>query len=326
MFIRLHQGPLSTQIMSRHQRRMKAVASAFESLSRQAKGLLRNVNDQEAPQKRSYFDLLKDDENGNIMRYLSHSPNAKNWTRNIRQGDLDMLYDIDGEFATFIRARFRTVIFPAGKRWECNEREDGLYISSIYLACKVIVLSGANLRMIRIDGKLEEKTVTSGVLDGLSRKLCNIESLIIREGVTDSILKVFDTRLTKLELFAPRRGKNCESYLVLQLKLTGVSTAYLMGVNVWKPIGNTLEKLCFSPLAGEAAEDEMGKIQTFCRNLKHIDIDFNRKSDAAALFKCLASYKQRLEFATIRKLSAQQVRVVVASCTKAQFNLECPWQ
>jgi len=72
-------------------------------------------------------------------------------------------------------------------------------------------------------------------------------------------------------------------------------------------------------------EEEIGKIETHCRRLKKIDFYIRPyySPGATASSKCLASFKDQLEYGTLSYFSPEQVKNVVDSCTNAQFKLVC---
>lgn len=59
----------------------------------------------ECPTKRLHFDLMKNDENENIARYLSAHPNLRSWPRYICENVVATFYEVDGEFGRFICSR-----------------------------------------------------------------------------------------------------------------------------------------------------------------------------------------------------------------------------
>lgn len=97
-----------------------------------------------------------------------------------------------------------------------------------------------------------------------------------------------------------------------------------MNMNVFENIGSTLEILEM-PYPDHVKPKEIRSIQKYCRKFTRISIHTSMLSvfdDTDALAECLASYKEQLEYATVRHMKQEDLRNVVASCTKARFNFE----
>lgn len=112
----------------------------------------------------------------------------------------------------------------------------------------------------------------------------------------------------------------------LKLELLFVNAEVLNHPNIREKIGSTLEDLHLVSNGSPGIAEEIGKIETYCRHIKKISIRIFSPSNslqlAPALTKCLASYNQQLECATIRHLNPDQVKTVVESCKNARFKFK----
>lgn len=173
-------------------------------------------------------------------------------------------------------------------------------VEDINLANKIMMRGGEHFTTLHMHGKYTEKFVGSGILNELSTKLPSIETVSICHREDDAILRTFGNRLKKLTLFRPRSQEMlwaipayCKN--LRQLKLQDLYDINLEEVNIWKNIGSTLKVLDFTKYY---AQEEIGKIEKWCRRRKKIYIN-SAPEQATAVSKCLDSYKDQLEYATI---------------------------
>lgn len=170
---------------------MEGPAPTMESLERPAKRVRRKninpaVSDRDAAEKRHYFDLLKYDEKENIARCLSPYLNAQDWSRYIRENDVTALYEVNGDFGSFISTRFRTINFLPAPHEEIRE---SISVPGVNGVSKIAERGGENIKKILMNCETERKIMADDMLNELSRKLPNIESMMIESGTSTAFLK-----------------------------------------------------------------------------------------------------------------------------------------
>lgn len=107
---------------------------------------------------------------------------------------------------------------------------------------------------------------------------------------------------------------------IRQLTLGTVYDAALELSKIWENLGGSLEFL--SVCLVSSGEGEIRKVQKYCSKLKNIDISGPYLS-SAALSKCLASYKGRLEQVEIYPMGSGDLEQVVRRCPNAVFKWDC---
>lgn len=94
--------------------------------SESKKAALRDAVDNFRLKNRFYFDLLPENANENISRYISVNPNSKQWPSFIDEQDVATLYNVDGEYKRFICGRFDAI--NVSHTSNLREKEDGAII------------------------------------------------------------------------------------------------------------------------------------------------------------------------------------------------------
>jgi len=236
---------------------------------------------------------------------------------------------IDGELGRYICSRYRAIAFSEDSR---PVTEGTVLVKDLNLASKIIERAGSNLKSLHmddgyIDGDYTESNLRNDLLNQFSASIPNIESISICEGTDEEVLRTFGKGLKNLNLMYARSLRivmaiplYCPN--IRQLSLHSYNNFSFKGTNIWKSIGNTLEIIDFIAFG---QEEEIGKIETHCRRLKKIDFYIRPyySPGATASSKCLASFKDQLEYGTLSYFSPEQVKNVVDSCTNAQFKLVC---
>lgn len=246
-----------------------------------------------------YFDLLKFDENNNIARHMSQHPYLKNWPKYIEQYNLAKLYKIDGVFGSCLEFLSLCLEYD-------GERNDAIYPESLEVACEIIDRRGDNFKTLQMGGEFMER-MGRNKLNELREQLPNLDSLTMN-----------------LSCGLRRRGfmmsipLYCAS--IRELTLTGLKKQHYRGSNIWESIGDSLKILTLRP--SDELKGQIRKIQASCRGLTHVDISCFTFQDGYALSECLISYKDQLQYATIRSMSREIVKKVVESCKNARFRME----
>lgn len=133
---------------------MKAPAQVWELRGRPATRVRRDILDRATgnrvkQKKRLYFNLMKNDKNENITRYLSFRPNAKNWPEYILEDEMLAFFYIDGEFRRSICTRSRTLNLHSVNSYEYPEEQgDAIFIKDVKLAYEFIELSSEKVESI----------------------------------------------------------------------------------------------------------------------------------------------------------------------------------
>lgn len=144
-----------------------------------------------------------------------------------------------------------------------------------------------------IENKLRELSTKCRKLESFSFDGCGPVPWMRRFGNRMKSLAVHSMVRREYMLAAASYSTNLR-----ELSLDSVPSSCINGSNMWKNIGNTLERLRvhFFGLPHFLADGEVRKIQKHCRQLKDIDIrlPWVPRSSGPGLASCLASYGGQL--------------------------------
>lgn len=272
---------------------------------------------------RLYFDFLSPEANENVVRCLSSAPGAQDWSCFVKEKDIATIYNAAGDLGKFASSRFTCILISAGDDDVPEYNDNWIEISDASIGEDVLMRGAATFKKIYVDSSFAKRVLTSDMLDKLSDKCTSIESLYLPSEGGRAWLERFGNRLRTLEFTSesPRKSIVAIPYCsnIRELTLKEVSKSCVARTNIWEKIGKTLEILSIK--FKFSGEEQIRNIEKYCRKLKHIDIC--GLYNMGALSKCLASYENQLEYAEIlsSNMNTEQLRGVVAKCTKGRFKL-----
>jgi len=273
-----------------------------------------------------YLDIIPVELFDHILRFFSRIPNADVWENHIPLQLLVELYRVQGEFASFLSNRFKTLCVSGtidclreNRLWKWKLRKERmLYTDDIEVAFQFVFTGGGQaLETLIIGiGMFNEKYHGTLIADDFFRRCPNVTSLSICNSPPTWLSK-FGFQLEKLECWnhsAFDISVHCRNLRELTL---GASFLDFGCTNAWVQNAETLESLSIS-LFGKWPK-HIRYIQKYCRNLRRISIRAKTKEGKSAVSKLIASYGDQLLWADVPNFDESQWNHVVSSCTKARF-------
>lgn len=281
----------------------------------------------EEPSKRLLFDLLEDNALENVTRLTSSNPNRGDWPMGIHEDAVSVLYEIESYYEKFIASRFDSIYSSPVRNPFRGEHDtgNGLLINNPQLAYNILMRTGENIKKIHWDdSEVEDYFPFGDKMAELSTKCTNLESLSF--GYCDAYIpwiKTFGHQLRSVSFhnrishdIIGAVGSHCTE--ICELNISPMFSLDTEWSNLWRTIGRTLQVLSLE-LCGHG-EEHLPEIEKYCRKLKRIDIrgDF---PPFAGLARCLASFGDQLEYATIYFMEYEDLKHVVEKCTNARFDI-----
>lgn len=203
-----------------------------------------------------FCDLLPKEVLDNVLRYLSHIPNAKYWKTQIEVRDVLEILAVRGEFGVFIKSRFTALYICKTKN--CKRENDyngwkertGPYLrTKDFKTAREFVFGGGgqSLKTLFIGFQIfEDESGGEDLVDDLLNQGPNLTSLSI-ERDTSSGMKGIENQIERLEI-ASNIPLDFPLYCTTLLELNLSSHSYhISSTNLWQRIGcilETLERSC----------------------------------------------------------------------------------
>jgi len=263
----------------------------------------------------------------NVLRYLSHIPNARRWETYVDVRNLVEALGFRGGFSTLLKSRFHTLVVSSTKscyletkdlEWkELNGRY--LWTDDIAVAHAFVVAGGGEALHTLVISRNMYKRGRDGynLVDDFRKHCPKVTSLSIAEEGDTVWAKTLGRNLEILEVCAGLHlNISLHAPALRELNMSG----YYGNSDILRRIGGSLERLVLPEF------DDVDKIKLYCPNLKSVSLKGSRFFDGPGITRLLASYGDRLEYALLYKLNNDEIRDVSHACPNARFHVSGDYQ
>jgi len=262
----------------------------------------------------------------NIVRYLSDSPRAENWSVHLEVDYIFELYSVQGQLSAFLHSRFTRLYLHTGTLIDVNDLVLG---KELVISCRIeSVLDwpqhlGQHFHTIIIGSSFYFSKQVYQQAGFLSNRCPNITSLYMRcDGAHGRIwVRAFGANVTKIHVETGHRLREIAEFCpkLLEITLAKPSWCDHESEAFWRKVGKTVEKISTVFMTGGSKEIDL--IETHCRKIKHANFTMINCGLNERISKCLASFGGQLEQATVQFMSKEQLERVRAACPNARLNL-----
>lgn len=264
----------------------------------------------------------------NVLKFFSRLPRAKNWETHISLDSIVGLYGVIG-MGCFLKTRFRTLCVSdaidcsrENKHFKWKRRRDGMLWTNKLDSARRFVSEGGgeSLHTIIVGYGMYNDGQDSRIAADIRHHCPNITSLSVHDP-HQIWLPAFGEQLKSLEILeiATETPADVSRFCHNLRELTLHANCDAIGYpEFWRKVGPTLEYLSLSFYNMEV--EEIGKIQAYCRNIRHICI-YGLGRYNTEISDVYASYGDQLMYCNVQNMCENDLRRITAACKNARFSV-----